>query len=281
MNKDSATFNWFPGHMAKANRELEESIKLVDVIIEIRDARMPFASFNKEFKKIYNNKKRLIVFNKADLIDTISQNKIINLFKEEEVLLVDAKSSSCKNKVLSKIKELAKAKIEKNLKRGIRSTEIRVMVIGIPNVGKSTLINTLSSKKSAKVENKPGVTRSLQWVQIDKTIKLLDTPGILAPKFNNKNDSLVLSLLGSVNDDVVDIQEVSEFACKYLNDNYKDSLIERYGVDVESNFIHNIAIKNNIYRTNNVIDEEKTARMIINDARNTKFGKIVWEKLDA
>ena len=281
MIKENASFNWFPGHMAKANRELVESLKLVDVIIEIRDARMPSASFNKEFEKIYNSKKRLILFNKADLIDYASQSKILDLYKTEEVLLVDAKNPLCKNVVLNKIKELAKAKIEKNLKRGIKSTEIRVMVIGIPNVGKSTLINTLSSKKSAKVENKPGVTRSLQWVQIDKTIKLLDTPGILAPKFNSKNDSLVLSLLGSVNDEVIDIQEVSEFACEYLNSNYKEAFINRYGVDVNNDFIKNIAIKNNIYKTNNVIDEDKTARLIINDVRNTKFGKIVWEKLDA
>ena len=172
-------------------------------------------------------------------------------------------------------------KIEKNLKRGIRNTEIRVMVIGIPNVGKSTFINNISSKKSTKVENKPGVTRSLQWVIIDKTIKLLDTPGILAPKFNNEKDALILSLLGSVNDEVIDIEDCAEYACKYLYNLDKNILKERYECDSSNNFVENIAKKKNIFKDNNELDILKTSKMIVNDIRNGKLGKIIWEEIDA
>ena len=281
MDKNKASFNWFPGHMAKAKRELEENIKLVDLIIELRDARMPLASFNESFKDLYKNKKTLTIYNKADLIDDNSKDLIKKRYSNDNILLIDSKASSTKKVVISKINELSKDKIEKNLRRGIRNTEIRVMVIGIPNVGKSTLINTISSKKSAKVENKPGVTRSLQWINIDKTIKLLDTPGILAPKLNSKKDALLLSLLGAINDEVIDIEACAEYACGYLWENNKEILISRYGIDSNKDFINNIGESKKVFKTNGEIDSLKTAKMIVNDVRDGKLGKLIWEKIDA
>ena len=275
MADTKAKFNWYPGHMAKAKRELEDSIKLVDIIIELRDARMPIASFNETFKDLYKNKKILVIFNKADLIDDANKDLLKKKYKDS--LLIDAKASNTKKLVISKINELAKEKIEKNIKKGIRNTEIRAMIIGIPNVGKSTLINNISSKRSAKVENKPGVTRSLQWVNIDKTIKLLDTPGILAPKLNSNEEALLLALLGSINDEAVDIEECARFAIEYLNNKDSNILINRYNAIS----LEDIAEINKIYKTNNEIDTFKTAKMIVNDIRNGKLGKLIWEKIDA
>lgn len=261
--------------MAKAKRELEDSIKSVDLIVELRDARMPYASFNETFKDLYKNKKTLVLFNKSDLIDDNSKELLKRKFND--ALLIDSKASNTKKQVIAKINELSKDKVERNIKKGIRNTEIRVMIIGIPNVGKSTLINNISSKKSAKVENKPGVTRSLQWVSIDKTIKLLDTPGILAPKFNSDKDALLLSLLGSVNEEVIDIEECARFAIDYLNSINPNILMERY----ESNTLEGIAESKKIYKTNNDIDILKTSKLIVNDIRNNKLGRIIWEKIDA
>lgn len=277
IKETKANFNWYPGHMAKAKRELEDSIKLVDLIIEVRDARMPISSFNESFKDLYKNKKVLVIFNKSDLIDEKSKELLKNKYKDS--LLIDSKSANTKKLVVNKINELSKDKIEKNIKRGIRNTEIRVMIIGIPNVGKSTLINNISSKRSAKVENKPGVTRSLQWVNIDKTIKLLDTPGILAPKFNNDKEAIVLGLLGSINDEVIDIEECAKFAIEYLYDKDSNTIKDRYGV--ASSSIEEIAEYKKIYKTNNEIDLLKTAKMIVNDVRSGKLGNIIWDEIDA
>lgn len=275
MTEPKAKFNWYPGHMAKAKRELEDSIKLVDFIIELRDARMPIASFNETFKDLYKNKKILVIFNKSDLIDDASKDQLKKKYKDS--ILIDAKASNTKKLVISKINELGKDKIEKNIKKGIRNTELRAMIIGIPNVGKSTLINNISSKKSAKVENKPGVTRSLQWVNIDKTIKLLDTPGILAPKLNSNEEALLLALLGSINDEVIDTEECARFAIEYLNNKDSNILINRYN----ASSLEDIAKINKIYKTNNEIDLLKTSKTIINDIRNGKLGKLIWEKIDA
>lgn len=279
-NSKGASINWFPGHMAKASRELEESLKLVDMIIEIRDARMPFASFNESFKKIYSNKKRLIIFNKADQLNSIDIKKIEDYFKDENILLIDARDKSIKSVVVKKINEICKDKVERNLRRGIKNTEIRSMVIGIPNVGKSTFINTISSRKSLKVENKPGVTRNLQWVMVDKTIKLLDTPGILPPKLNSEDDAILLSLLGSIKDDILDPIKTATYALEYINNIDFNILKDRYNIETFDNPLEEIAKSKNILQ-NNDYDLDKTAIFVINDVRNGKLGKILWEDLNA
>lgn len=283
MNKDNnnASFNWYPGHMAKAFKDLENSIKLVELVIEVRDARMPFASSNKALEDLCKNKNRLIILNKADLLDKESLHKLESIFNDSNILLLDSKKVSSRNIIISKIKELSKPKIDKNIKRGIKNTEIRVMIVGIPNVGKSTIINTVSSKKSVKVENKPGVTRSLQWVSIDKSIKLLDTPGVFSPKFNNNEEAMVLSILGSINDDVINIEECAEYACKYINTIDKNILIDRYGIAPDKDYLEVIGNKNNIYKGKGIVDVRKTAHMIINDIRNGKLGNFIWEKINA
>lgn len=279
-NSKGASINWFPGHMAKASRELEESLKLVDMIIELRDARMPFASFNESFKNLYINKKRLIIFNKADQVNSSDLKKIEDCFKDENILLIDARNKSIKSLVIKKINEICKDKIERNLRKGIKNTEIRSMVIGIPNVGKSTFINSVSSKKSLKAENKPGVTRSLQWVMVDKTIKLLDTPGILPPKLNSEDDAILLSLLGSIKDDILDPIKVALYALDYINKIDFNILKDRYNIETFENVLEEISKSKNILQ-NNVYDLNKTAIFVINDVRNGKLGKILWEDLDA
>lgn len=280
IKNSGASINWFPGHMAKASRELAESLKLVDMIIELRDARIPNASFNESFKNLYVNKKRLIIFNKADLVNDSDKRKIENVFKDENILLVDARNKSVKSFVIKKINEICKDKIERNLRKGIRNTEIRSMVIGIPNVGKSTLINTISSKKSAKVENKPGVTRSLQWVIVDKTIKLLDTPGILPPKLNSEQDAILLSLLGSIKDDILDPIKIANYALDYIYKIDTDILKGRYDIEAFNNILEEIARSKNIMK-NGELDLLKTSLMVINDIRDNKLGKIMWEEIDA
>ena len=214
MSENKTNINWFPGHMAKAKRQMEEQLKLVDIIIELRDARIPFASENPLLKELSKNKKRLIILNKADLADEIENKKFIDYF--DNALLIDSLHDNVSKLISNKIKEMCNDILERAKRKGIRNKTIRAMVVGIPNVGKSTLINSFVKKKIAKVENRPGVTRNLQWIKIDKEIELLDTPGVLWPKFENQEDAIKLAILGTINDNVLDKEELVNYCLLYL-----------------------------------------------------------------
>ena len=270
------TINWYPGHMAKARRQMEEQLKLVDIIIELRDARVPEASANPILKQLSQNKPVLIVLNKADLADP---NKNL-LWKDrfEHCLITDSVDEKLTKTVVNEVKFILKDKLERAKARGIRKKVLRAMVVGIPNVGKSTFINNIVKKKVAKAENRPGVTKSLQWIRINEDVELLDTPGVLWPKFENQDDARLLALIGSINDDILDKEELLRFGLNLLKKLYPGMISERYGVDEnEEDLIEAIGKEKLWLSADNTVNMTKTIDLILKDIRSNKIGRITWE----
>ena len=209
---------WFPGHMTKAKRQMEENLKKVDLVIEIRDARIPYSSKNPMLEKLIQNKPRLIILSKRDKADPQMTAQWIQALEDEQnkVLALDLIRDSYKKTLVSVANELCQALIEKQKRRGIRPRALRAMVCGIPNVGKSTMINTLAKRKAAQTADRPGVTRALQWIKLDKGLELLDTPGVLWPKFEDPQIGLRLALLGAIRDEVINRDELGQYALDWL-----------------------------------------------------------------
>ena len=229
MNEIKTNINWFPGHMSKSLREIENSLKLVDIIIEILDARAPISSRNPQIVKY--NKPRLLILSKKDLADDIKVREWVEYFKNDNcnVLVMDLNKGFNEKVVVNAINLLMKERIEKDLKRGIRNRGIRALVVGIPNVGKSTFINKMAHRKAAGVGNKPGFTKTLQWVNT-ANVELLDTPGVLWPKFEDQSIGIKLALIGTIKEDILDNNALSEIALEYLLKNYKSNLENRYNL---------------------------------------------------
>lgn len=268
--------NWFPGHMAKARRLMEEQLKLVDIVIELRDARIPEASGNPLLKELSKNKPVLIILNKADLSDP-NKNEIWKDYFDN-CLLVDSLNENITKTIVNEVKRILKDKLDKAKARGIRKKVLRAMVVGIPNVGKSTFINNIVKRKVAKAENRPGVTKALQWIKINEDVELLDTPGVLWPKFENQEDARLLALIGSINDEVLDKEELVIFGLNYLKENYKGLITSRYEVDENSDdLINDIAKKKMWLTNNNQIDYKKTIDLLLKDIRSNKIGRITWQ----
>ena len=219
---------WFPGHMTKAKRQMEENLKKVDLVIEIRDARIPYSSKNPMLEKLIQNKPRLIILSKRDKADPQMTIRWTQALEDEQnkVLALDLIRDSYKKTLVSFSNELCKALIEKQKRRGIRPRALRAMVCGIPNVGKSTMINTLAKRKAAQTADRPGVTRSLQWIKLDKGLELLDTPGVLWPKFEDPQIGMRLALLGSIRDEVINRDELVHYALDWLLKKH-EGLLER------------------------------------------------------
>ena len=272
------TIQWFPGHMQKARRQMEEQLKLVDIIIELKDARIPLASSNPIIKELAPNKPRLVILNKSDLADAFQNNEWMNYY--ENCLLIDSLNSNITKNVVNKIKDILKDKLKKAQERGIRKKVLRAMVVGIPNVGKSTFINNVVKRNINKVEDRPGVTKSLNWIKINEDVELLDTPGILWPKFENQDDAKLLTIVGSINDDVInDKYEVVKFGLDYLKENYPNVLNSRYGVNTESDdLLDDICINKNFVGKNNENDIDKCIDFLLKDFRTGKIGKVTWQK---
>lgn len=272
------TIQWFPGHMQKARRQMEEQLKLVDIIIELRDARIPNASANPILQELAPNKPRLIILNKADLADDRQNELWSKTF--EHCLILNSTSDNLSKIVVNEVKAILKEKLEKAKARGIRKKVLRAMVVGIPNVGKSTFINNIVKKKVAKVENRPGVTRALQWIRINEDVELLDTPGVLWPKFDNQDDARLLALVGSINDDVInDKAELVNCGLSYLKENYQGIISSRYDVDENiDNLIDEIARKKLWLSKQNEIDYVKAIDTLLKDIRSNKLGRITWQK---
>ena len=283
--------NWYPGHMAKTRKQIEEDLKLRDVVIELLDSRIPVASRNPDIKNLTRNKKRIILLNKCDLSDEkINQKWVEKLSKEAPVILTDSNSGKGIDKVSRKIDELMKEEIAKQAARGRINKTIRVMILGIPNVGKSSFINRIAKKNKMEVGNKPGVTKSKQWIRIGKNQELLDTPGVLWPKFENNEIALNLAFTGTIKDDILEKVEIAYELLKVLYTKYKSNVIERYKITEEeiteieqhSNYIYElmqvIGRKRGALVAGGNTDDEKIARIILDDFRNCKLGKISLEE---
>ena len=281
-----AAIQWFPGHMAKAQREIEEKLKLVDVVLELIDARIPVSSINPVFENILKNKPKLIVMTKVKMADSLFNNKWKDYYEQKgyKIVLVDSISGLNVNKITLLLKDILKDKIEKDIKRGIKARSIKTMVIGIPNVGKSTLINTLVGKKMAQTANKPGVTKSQQWIRINKDLDLLDTPGVLWPKFDDLHVGYNLALTGAIRDDIVHKDDMTLYFIDFLKENYKSNFVSRYSLTEElldDNIeILNFIAKKNGFMHNGRIDYERVYELIINDFRSLKLGNITIERPD-
>jgi len=273
-----STINWYPGHMAKARRQMEDELKLVDTVVEILDSRMPLFSRNPMLEELGKNKKKLIILNKADLSDPKENEKWVKYFSNEgSCLLCDSLNEKITTKVVNEIKENNKDKLEKAKARGIRKKVLRAMIAGIPNVGKSTFINNIVKKKVAKTENRPGVTKNLQWIRINDDVEFLDTPGILWPRIDNKDVGLTLGLLGSINDEIIDKQELVNYGLNYLVKNYPGILNSRYGVDESSkDLLMEIGKSKRCLTSSGKVDKNKTIALILKDIRNNNLGKITW-----
>ncbi|MBP3718778.1 MAG: ribosome biogenesis GTPase YlqF [Eubacterium sp.] len=274
--------NWYPGHMTGARRKMQEDIKLCDIVIELLDARIPGSSKNPDLDDLIGNKKRLIILNKADMADSAVTEKWVNYYESKgiKVLTMDSRIRKQTLKVTAAVKEVCKEKIERDRRRGIAARPIKAMVAGIPNVGKSTFINSFVGKTSAKTGNKPGVTRGNQWIRISKDINLLDTPGILWPKFDNQQIGLNLSFIGSINDNILEMTDVAGEFISFLKDNYCNILAERYmikNVDDVFQIMEEIAIAKKCIKKGGEPDIEKACILLLDDFRSGKLGRISLE----
>lgn len=280
-------FQWYPGHMTKARRAMQEDIKLVDMVIELVDARVPQSSRNPDIDRLSQGKSRVIVLNKSDLADE-KRNREWEAFYQEKgyhVVMLDSRVRASVKKVQEIIAQAGRTKMERDRKRGILNRPIRAMVAGIPNVGKSTFINTIAGKAAAKTGNKPGVTRGNQWIKLNKNIELLDTPGILWPKFEDQTVGLRLALIGSIRDDIMNTTELACSLILFLKENYPGVLEERYEVDTETcqDMVQAAAVLEQIARVRHclakggVYDIDKAAVLLMDDFRSGRLGKITLE----
>lgn len=273
---------WYPGHMTKAKRMMQENIKLIDVIIELVDARIPLSSKNPDIDSIAGNKSRIILLNKVDLSDEIITENWKKWYEEKGFFVhtVNSKTGYGVKNVTSIVKEACKEKIERDRKRGIKNRPVRAMIVGIPNVGKSTFINSFAGKACAKTGNKPGVTKGKQWIKLSKEVELLDTPGILWPKFEDPKVGINLALIGSINDDILNMDELAIKLIGYLKEYYMENLINRYGVTDNSDSIkllEEIARNRGCITKGNELDYSKTSKLIIEEFKNGLLGRISLE----
>ena len=273
---------WYPGHMTKAKRQMQEDIKLIDLIIELVDARVPLSSRNPDIDELGKNKARLILLNKADLADE-RQNEAWKAYFQSKgffVVKIDSRKGSGMKAIQNVILEACKEKTERDRRRGIKNRPIRAMVVGIPNVGKSTFINTFAGKACAKTGNKPGVTKGKQWIRLNKGVELLDTPGILWPKFEDQAVGLRLAFIGSMKDEILNTEELAAELIKFLGTYYPDVLPEKYAVEPDEDpyvVLHQIAKNRNCVVKGNELNTEKAAMLLLDDFRNGRLGRLTLE----
>ena len=295
-------YQWYPGHMTKAKRMMQENMKLIDLIIELVDARIPFSSRNPDIDELGKNKSRIILLNKSDLSDPVWNKKWVQYFESKgaHVLEINSKTGAGVKSIQGLVQEACREKIERDRKRGIVNRPVRAMVVGIPNVGKSTFINSFAGKACAKTGNKPGVTKGKQWIRLNKNLELLDTPGILWPKFEDQIVGRNLAFIGSMNDEVIIMEELACDLLKVINEFYPNAVDQRYGQQDEKQDdrqdeqirdaatqvgindpirqLHDIARSRRCYSKGKELDIEKAASILIDDFRSGKLGRMTFER---
>lgn len=276
-------YQWYPGHMTKAKRMMEENIKLIDLVIELVDARIPLSSKNPDIDALSKNKARVILLNKADLADPKCTEAWKTYFEGQDyhVLALNSRSGDGMKAINNIVLEACREKIERDRKRGIINRPVRAMVVGIPNVGKSTFINSFAKKACTKTGNKPGVTKGKQWIRLSKTLELLDTPGILWPKFEDQEVGKKLAFIGSINDEILNVQELSLELISFFNDHYPDALKKRYEIDDLSDRIRvldRIAEYRKCYKKGDELDLDKAASFLLDDFRSGRIMRISLER---
>lgn len=278
-------FQWYPGHMTKAKRMMQENIKLIDLVIELVDARIPVSSRNPDIDELGRQKSRLILLNKADLAENKWNDDWIEYFKDKGYLAVKVnskKGGGIKN-IQSVIQEACKEKIERDRKRGILNRPVRAMVVGIPNVGKSTFINTLAGKACAKTGNKPGVTKGKQWIRLNKGVELLDTPGILWPKFEDQQVGMKLAFIGSIKDEILNTEELAAEFLKFMQQHYAGIIAGKYNIEETGDVyevLNRIAESRHCIVRGNELDVEKAAALLMDDFRSGRLGELTLEYPD-
>ena len=280
--KKDMNYQWYPGHMTKAKRQMQEDIKLIDLLIELVDARIPFSSRNPDIDKLGANKGRMVLLNKSDLADPKGNKAWIEYFKSQgiTVLEINSRTGSGMKSIQNAVNEACKEKRERDKKRGILNRPIRAMVVGIPNVGKSTFINSYAGKACTKTGNKPGVTKGKQWIRLGKGLELLDTPGILWPKFEDQEVGMRLAFIGSINDEILIEDELAMDLIKYLKNRYPLAIEKRFNIEENEDpvvTLANIAKARGCYKKGQEIDYTKAASILMDEFRSGKLGKMTLE----
>ena len=276
-------YQWYPGHMTKAKRMMQENIKLIDLIIELVDARIPMSSRNPDIDELGKGKSRIILLNKSDLADARLNQEWESFFKEKGYFVqpLNAKTGAGIKNIQALVQESCKEKIERDRKRGIINRPVRAMVVGIPNVGKSTFINSFAGKACAKTGNKPGVTKGKQWIRLNRNLELLDTPGILWPKFEDQKIGEHLALIGSINDEILHVDELAVALIRNLKNSYLDLLEKRYDITIDEDAddtLKKIAIARRCLQKGELPDVDRASSMLLEDFRSGKLGRITLER---
>lgn len=275
-------YQWYPGHMTKAVRMMQENIKLIDLVIELVDARTPMSSKNPDIDSLAGNKARVILLNKADLADPVGNAAWTEYFKKKgfHVLEINARTGAGVRAVQGLVQEACKEKIERDRRRGIKNRPIRAMVVGIPNVGKSTFINAFAGKGCTKTGNKPGVTKGKQWIRLNQNLEILDTPGILWPRFENQQVGERLAMIGSINDEILHADELAAAILIYLQKHYQGKIRERYETEESGDayaMLKEISIQRKCFLKGEEPDLLRTSRIIVDDFRGGRLGRITLE----
>ncbi|MBO4846550.1 MAG: ribosome biogenesis GTPase YlqF [Lachnospiraceae bacterium] len=277
--------NWYPGHMTKAKRQMQEDIKLIDLIIEIVDARIPLSSRNPDIDELGKNRSRIVLLNKADLADPNASKEWINYFEKKGIICleIDSRNKGSLSKIKDMVLDACKEKIERDRKRGIINRPVRAMVVGIPNVGKSTFINSYAGRACAKTGNKPGVTKGKQWIKLNKNLELLDTPGILWPKFEDPQTGLKLAYIGSINDGIIVIEELACNFIEHVSKRYPNCIKKAYNIEDDNlepyKILEAVAVKRGCLLKAGEPDITKAAKLIMDDFRAGKLGRITLESV--
>lgn len=279
------TIQWFPGHMNKARKDVESKLKLVDIVFVLLDARAPLSSSNPMLNNIIKNKPTLYLLNKSNMADQSKTNQFIEYYKKQGITALDIDSISGKNinKIVPTSQDILKNILEKRMNKGLKPRALRAMIIGIPNVGKSTLINKLTSRKATNTGDRPGVTKNQQWIRLNKDLELLDTPGILWPKFEDQRVGYVLSLLGSIKQAILPLDDIVIFGIKYFLENYKSNLYERYNIEKDYediiSILDHIGTNRGCLKKGGLIDYQKVYDIFLNDLFSLYLGRVTYDEI--